>query len=174
MSDSLPSLDLFDKLYSDFPAKARTLIKDIENELDIIWAGWRQKQRFDSVEYDLKARIKWLLKKHSLLTQREGPTPCPKYWDVIIVQDSKNKSLCYAHPVIPAISEQVTTRNPVSPLESIKSPEQPISLPALAIKLKTSLEAVESLYEHAPESCITVQDYEEYITKTVKAIKAVI
>lgn len=105
--------------YADFPQLAQTLIKEVEDELDQIWSGWRQKQRFDTVEYNLMARIKWLLKKHSLLTTRTGPTPTPRYWDVLVVKDSKNPKKCYAHPIIPANDAEDTTRNPPSPYKTV-------------------------------------------------------
>lgn len=175
--------DTFLASYSDFPTYIQTLIYDIETELDLIWKGWRNKQRFDSVEYDLKARIKWLLKRHDLLTQRTGPSPTPKNWDVIIVQDSKDRNQCYAHPVIPQASSGGVTREPRSPLsiDVAFEPEtvlaidmrhdEEISLPTLALHLKTPLELIEALYENRPESCITDKDAEEYIVNMILKIR---
>ena len=100
--------------YADFPQTAQVIIKDIEFELDVIWPGWRKKARFDHLDYDTKARIKWLLKRHSLVTYRTGQSPSPRYWDVIIVRDGKDRGQCYAHPVIPNTDATDTTRQPTS------------------------------------------------------------
>ena len=100
-----------------FPAWAVEKLLDHESELDQIWPDWRMKKPFDAVRYDLKARIKWLLKKVALLTNTEGGLPAPRDWDVMIEPDLKNKSKCYAHPVLPvndAVRE--ATREPPSPL----------------------------------------------------------
>jgi hypothetical protein len=169
--------DTFLASYSDFPSYIQVLIYDIETELDLIWKGWRSKQRFDSVEYDLKARIKWLLKRHDLLTQRTGPSPTPKNWDVIIVQDSKDRNQCYAHPVIPQASSGGVTREPrpviqiETALESIPSPSKEISLPALALRLKAPLELIESLFENRPDLCFTDEDAEAYIENMILKIR---
>ena len=92
-------------------------ILTLQTELDAIWPGWRKKQRFDHLGeggdqagYDLKARIKWCLKRLSLL--EEG-----KDWDVMIARDLRNRSQCYAHPVIPATGDAGAEpdRDPASP-----------------------------------------------------------
>ena len=85
-------------------------IAAIEAEMDVIWPGWRQKQPFGETAYDLKARIKWCLKRLSLLADGND-------YDVLIVRDARNSQQCYAHPVLPATHryEQVT-REPPSPL----------------------------------------------------------
>ena len=84
-------------------------IAAIEAEMDVIWPGWREKARFDHCAYDLKARIKWCLKRLSLLA--DG-----KNWDVLVVRDARNSQQCYAHPVLPATAryEQVTREPPSS------------------------------------------------------------
>lgn len=94
----------------------------LEAELDIIWPGWRHRERFDGCAYDLKARIKWCLKRLSLLA--EGLD-----YDVLIVRDSRNSQQCYAHPVLPATEkyEQVT-REPPSPLGVPTSPVADVRL----------------------------------------------
>lgn len=85
-------------------------ISKLESEMDQIWPGWRQKQPFGECSYDLKARIKWCLKRLSLLAEGND-------WDVLIVRDSRNTSQCYAHPVMPETERyQEVTREPVSPL----------------------------------------------------------
>jgi hypothetical protein len=90
-------------------------IAAIEAEMDIIWPGWRQKQPFGETAYDLKARIKWCLKRLSLLADGND-------YDVLIVRDARNSQQCYAHPVLPATHryEQVT-REPPSPLGVLPS-----------------------------------------------------
>lgn len=87
----------------------------LEAEQDTIWPGWRVKERFDGCAYDLKARIKWCLKRLSLLA--EGLD-----YDVLIVRDARNQSQCYAHPVLPATEQyQQVTREPPSPLNIDRS-----------------------------------------------------
>ena len=101
-----------------FPHLAAKIL-NLQTELDAIWPGWRKKQRFDHLGeggdqagYDLKARIKWCLKRLSLL--EEG-----KDWDVMIARDLRNRSQCYAHPVIPATGDAGAEpdRNPASPMD---------------------------------------------------------
>jgi hypothetical protein len=73
--------------HSDFPSYIIDKITSHETELDGIWPGWRQKERFDHTDYALKARIKWLLKRLALLTSRdEAGRPAPKDWDVLVVK----------------------------------------------------------------------------------------
>lgn len=103
-----------------FPPYVVEKIVDLEHELDQIHPGWRTRQRFDQVAYESKARIKWCLKRLSLLTHTSGGLPDPLDWDVIIVQDKRNQKQCYAHPVIPAITQGGdVTRDPPSPLGKV-------------------------------------------------------
>lgn len=86
-----------------------------EAELDQIHDGWRLQRRFDDQPYDLKARIKWLLKRLALLSIGND-------WDVMIVRDSRNATQCYAHPVLPATRAfQEVTLEPPSPLGALPS-----------------------------------------------------
>jgi hypothetical protein len=98
-------------------------IAAIERELDVIHVGWRDKARFDHVAYDTKARIKWCLKRLSLLCEGND-------YDVLIVRDARNSQQCYAHPVLPATHryEQVT-REPPSPLGVLPSTVVDIETP---------------------------------------------
>jgi hypothetical protein len=109
--------------HSDVPPYIAAKIQSHEDELDAIWPNWRQKARFDHVDYQLKARIKWLLKRLALLTSRdEHGNPAPKDWDVLVVKDRRNPSQCYAHPVIPATGENDdSSREPASPLLGMSS-----------------------------------------------------
>ena len=85
-------------------------IAAIERELDVIHVGWRDKARFDHTAYDTKARIKWCLKRLSLLCEGND-------YDVLIVRDARNSQQCYAHPVLPATHRyEAVTREPPSPL----------------------------------------------------------
>jgi len=85
-------------------------ITELEAEMDQIWPSWRQKQPFGESAYDLKARIKWCLKRLSLLSEGND-------WDVLIVRDARNSQQCYAHPVLPATERfETTTKEPPSPL----------------------------------------------------------
>lgn len=108
--------------WSDRPPHIQAKIAEVETELDAIWPGWRTKQPFDKVTYDLKARIKWLLKRMSLLTHLENGQVAPLDWDVMIVKDPKNPNKCYAHPVVPPKTDEEVTRNPPSPLAPAVSP----------------------------------------------------
>ena len=90
-------------------------IAAIEAEMDVIWPGWRQKQPFGECTYDLKARIKWCLKRLSLLADGND-------YDVLIVRDARNSQQCYAHPVLPATRQyEQVTREPPSPLGVLPS-----------------------------------------------------
>ena len=85
-------------------------IQKLEAEMDQIWPGWRQKQPFGETPYDLKARIKWCLKRLALLAEGND-------WDVLIVRDARNSQQCYAHPVLPATERvETVTKEPPSPL----------------------------------------------------------
>ena len=85
-------------------------IAAIERELDVLHPGWRAKERFDATSYDVKARIKWCLKRLSLLEDGND-------YDVMIVRDARNSQQCYAHPVLPATHRyEAVTREPPSPL----------------------------------------------------------
>jgi len=85
-------------------------IAAIERELDVLHPGWRAKERFDNTVYDTKARIKWCLKRLSLLEDGND-------YDVLIVRDARNSQQCYAHPVLPATHRyEAITREPPSPL----------------------------------------------------------
>lgn len=97
-----------------FPAWILVKVDAIEAELDQIHVGWKGGVPFDRAPYDLKARIKWLLKRHSLLMHTdEHGHPAPLDWDVLIARDLKNPSKCYAHPVMPAlVTVEAVTREP--------------------------------------------------------------
>lgn len=98
-------------------------IQKLETEMDVIWPGWRQKQPFGECHYDLKARIKWCLKRLSLLSEGND-------WDVLIVRDARNSQQCYAHPVLPATARYETvTREPPSPLSVLPSTAEEQRLP---------------------------------------------
>lgn len=82
----------------------------LQTEMDTIHPGWRDKARFDHCPYDLKARIKWCLKRLALLADGND-------YDVLIVRDARNAQQCYAHPVLPATARyERVTREPPSPL----------------------------------------------------------
>lgn len=148
--------------WADRPEHIQSKIKDVETELDAIWPGWRDRKPFDKVEYDLKARIKWLLKRHSLLTHTENGQPAPLDWDVMIARDLRDPKKCYAHPVIPARAEVAeVTRNPPSPLAAAR-PAGPLleaeSASSLAGRLGVALNRVERALAHKPS---TWKDSEE-------------
>jgi hypothetical protein len=91
------------------PVLAKKIL-DLETEMDQIWPGWRQKEPFGDCAYDLKARIKWCLKRMALLSEGND-------WDVLIVRDARNSQQCYAHPVLPETHRfEAVTREPPSPL----------------------------------------------------------
>ena len=103
-------------------------IAAIERELDVLHPGWRAKERFDAAAYDTKARIKWCLKRLSLLEDGND-------YDVMIVRDARNSQQCYAHPVLPATHRyEAVTREPPSPLGV---------LPTAATELETPRDAGE-------------------------------
>jgi hypothetical protein len=91
-------------LATRYPGRAPLIlakIEEIEVELDATWPGWRMKQPFGHLAYDHLARVKWLLKRHSLLTYEQKGIPEPRDWKVVVVRDAANPSKCFAHPVIP-------------------------------------------------------------------------
>lgn len=90
-------------------------LRVIEAELDVTWPLWRQKKPFDHLQYDHKARVKWLLKRQSLLSNTTNGMANPLDWDVLIVPDRRNPHKCYAHPVMPSAKSRETTREPPSP-----------------------------------------------------------
>jgi hypothetical protein len=118
-------------------------IAAIEAEMDVIWPGWRQKQPFGECAYDLKARIKWCLKRLSLLEDGND-------YDVLIVRDARNSQQCYAHPVLPATAryEQVT-REPPSPLgvlpSTVVDPETPCAVGEPALGSNTDRDQLRQL-----------------------------
>ncbi len=98
-----------------FPPAVCERLAAIEMELDMIHRGWRRKQRFDNVNYDRKARIKWLLRWHGLLAHFDAEgNPDPRAdWVVIIARDLKNPEQCYAHAVPPdGARNDDTTKEP--------------------------------------------------------------
>lgn len=99
------------------PAYILDKIVAIELELDTILPGWRAKAPFHKTAYLIKARVKWLLKRHLLLTHTDGGQPAPLDWDVLVVRDPKNPNQCYAHPVLPPVVENsMVSRDPESPV----------------------------------------------------------
>lgn len=106
---STPSTDLD---LRGFPPYIVARIRAIEAELDLTWPGWRERLPFHRVEYNVKARIKWLLKRRVLLSTREGGVPCPRDWEVIVVRDGTDPKKCYAHPVVPSEAPAEDARVP--------------------------------------------------------------
>ena len=162
--------------WDDFPPRAQNEILSIESELDTLWPGWRQKLRFDKVEYDLKFKLKGLLKKHMLLTRREGGHPAPRYWDVLVVRDGQDKTKCYAHPIMPKGheegNERFSERAPVAggykrPLEA-----RPCEgLPTLAFRLRTPLEALETLSRASPDGLVDERALEEWLEAQILSFR---
>jgi hypothetical protein len=138
-------------LWPGRPARIVTMITEIEQELDLTWPGWRAKQPFDGVEYDRLARIKWLLRRHSLLTYEERGVPCPRDWRVIVLRDAKNPTKCYAHPVVPENTAPDITGDPPSVVEMPGAESAPLpSATELAFKHKLPLEHVETALQLVP------------------------
>lgn len=97
----------------DFPPHVLVTVGRLEAELDATWPGWRTCVPFHRTDYATKARIKWLLKRRSLLLTRVDGVPCPRDWDVLVVRDNKDPSKCYAHPVQPVLEAlPAVTREP--------------------------------------------------------------
>jgi hypothetical protein len=138
------------------PPSYRAAIVEYETELDVIHPGWRsperEKCRFDHFDYDRKARVKWLLKRRSLLMRGMD-------WPVVIAPDGRNKRQCYAHAVPPAGGQpREATTSPPSPLAPavigswVGAPAPlPVSLPELAATLRIPLETVEAAMAEAPQ-----------------------
>ena len=107
------------------PLSIAAKVAELEQELDELHPGWRERLPFDRLEYNTLARVKWALKRLSLLQHTEGGYPAPRDWEVLIVQDGRNKRKCYAHPVIPAQTSAAPTRNPPSPLATLSTKATP-------------------------------------------------
>ena len=133
------------------PAHIVTLIAEVEQELDLTWPGWRAKQPFGGLPYDHLARVKWLLKRHSLLTYEERGIPCPRDWKVIVVRDAKNPSKCYAHPVVPENPVAGVAGEPARLVEIPSAEPAPLpSAPDLAFAHRLPLEHVETALQLVP------------------------
>lgn len=161
--------------WADFPPKARTEILSIETELDEIWPGWRQKLRFDKVNYDLKFKIKGLLKKHQLLTRREQGVPAPRYWDVLVVRDGKDKTKCYAHPIMPkndgTEEARFSERAPKAPSRALPAARPCEGLPTLAFRLRAPLEVLETLARGAPDDLYDERALEEWLESQLSLLR---
>lgn len=118
-------------------------LAEYERELDDIWPDWRMKVPFSHLPYDHRARIKWLLKRHSLLMQGHD-------WPVIIVQSRARPDKCFTHPIPPDNGNvPPIIREPprVTRYGGPKTPQdvpRPLSAPAIALRLGRPLEAVEA------------------------------
>jgi hypothetical protein len=133
------------------PAPIVALIREVEDELDLTWPGWRTKQPFAHLDYDRLARVKWLLKRHSLLTYEQDGVPCPRDWRVIVVKDAKNPTKCYAHPVVPQATAPDTNTEPARVVEIPSAPPEPLpSATEIAFKHKLPLEHVEAALSLVP------------------------
>lgn len=141
-----------DPKWDGYPQAIVDKILILEAELDEIRPGWRTHQRFDTVAYDLKARIKWCLKRHSLLTSG-GPFGI-RDWDVIVVRDGKSKTQCYAHPLEPVSTTPDSYRGKDSAYEAARDPKHSRppeeNLAALAWRLGVPIEMVEFLARNKP------------------------
>lgn len=127
-------MDAHSTSLAGFPAHIVAKVVAIDAELDQIHPGWKDRVPFDKAEYDTLARIKWLLKRRSLLTTTDGGHPAPRDWDVLIVRDTKNRRKCYAHPVIPRDIAPEVTREPPSPI--VVAP--PVALPVAVVTTKAA------------------------------------
>ena len=133
------------------PAHIVIKIREVEDELDLTWPEWRAKKPFGDLPYDHLARIKWLLKRHSLLTHEEHGIPSPRDWRVIVVPDAKNPSKCYAHTILPERDPYGAAGEPARLVE-IPSTE-PAPLPSatdLAFTHRLPLEHIETALQLVP------------------------
>jgi|DEB0MinimDraft_4_1074332.scaffolds.fasta_scaffold00811_4 hypothetical protein len=124
---------------SDHKGRFASLLGEIDAELDEIWPGWRNKKPFVSVEIDVKMRLKWLLKRRSLLLQGRD-------WEVRVTRSVKDPDQCFATPIMP--------KAVVEPGGSTTSPpgvRPHISAPHLAASCKLPLEVVEAALAALPD-----------------------
>ena len=147
-------------------------IAELETELDEICPAWdcvrgriqhgkpnpnTAGRPMTGLEYDRLARIKWLLKRRSMMAKEEvpgmsakiqGQPPWPR-WGVLVRQDTRDPRKCYAHPV-PPHQDGRPARPPapprVAPYEEVEHLARP-SLPVIAAKARMPLEKVEAVYE---------------------------
>lgn len=134
--------------YPGRPPHILAKIGEVEQELDFTWPGWRQRQPFAELDYDRLARIKYLLKRHALLTYEQGGVPAPRDWGVIVVRDKANPSQCYAHPIVPdrPLTGDVGEPPPVVHVEPAPLP----SASELAFAHRVPLEHVEAAMAALP------------------------
>lgn len=160
-------------MYGDFPLWAQKLIREYQYELDILCPEWRVPRRITGRGPDELMRIKWLLKRHMLLTNRDGDRPAPRDWAVIVA--SSKKGMCFAHSIDPASSNTApeVTREPAKAAADTYVRVESTALPALAFELRLPLEVVEGLAEHAPETCYSDDELARYIRGVVQAIRTV-
>lgn len=141
-------------------------INEVEAELDLTWPGWRTKQPFGHLDYDRLARVKYLLKRHALLTYEERGVPAPRDWAVIVVRDKQSPSKCYAHPVVPDRPLDGDAREP-APVVQIEPPPLP-SASALAFDHRLPLEDVEAALSMLPDSLPPGLDVGELVVKLAR------
>jgi hypothetical protein len=152
-------------------------ILEIEAEIDRIWAGRRietdpatgndtiRVPRFDRCETKLLYRLKYLLKRWSLLSSGRD-------WEVRVVPDAKNPRKCYAHSILPQdVAPDLTgipprvDMPPVRGARTSTRPEdvlmpdpaiilQPESPAALALRLRVPLAAAEAATLAHPDDLV--------------------
>lgn len=139
---------------AQLPPAFRDEIAKYEVELSALHPAWqstvRAECRFDHFDYERKARVKWLLKRRSLLLRGLD-------WTVIIAPDGKDRTKCYAHAIMPTAPRREVTTDPPSPLAMTIAPSWSppagsavVSLPTLAALLRIPLEVVEAAMGDAP------------------------
>lgn len=107
-----------DYVPDDLPPRVAALVAEYETEMDEIHPGWRTRQPFHMLDYPRLARMKWLIKRRSLLLFREAvgrapdgspiTVPRPRDWEVLIAPDVRDPRKCYAHPVEPRVTREIT------------------------------------------------------------------
>jgi len=135
---------------SGFPSAIVAKATAIMGELDDIWPLWRQRYPLSGLDFDHRARVKWLLKRLLLLSWRSGGAPAPRDWGVHICASRHDPRECFAHPIPPGTARNADMWTP-PPLTAEQLPDKIESASVLAFELRLPLERVEALLPYLPK-----------------------
>lgn len=116
------------------------IIAEFAAELDLIWPGWRVHAPFSHLDPPTQARVKWLLKRHAMLTEKPH-----RDWPVKIVYDQGGK--CYAHPICPPWPEGMAMPEPPAKVQTTAGPPAEKSDACQALDFGLSIARVRTLRE---------------------------
>ena len=148
---------------SGFPSAIVAKASAIMDELDDIWPLWRQRHPLSGLEFDHRARVKWLLKRLLLLSWRSGGVPAPRDWDVHVCASRHDPRESFAHPLPPGQPRNDDMWTP-PPLSAEQLPDVVASASVLAFELRLPIERVEALLPYLPKGA----DVREWLVDAVR------